>query len=175
MRRWLVSRDVGAALGDWRRSAFLVLFGLMHVLYGWSYIVLGPTSSQVDALIVPLQLAQAIGIGTGWAFFIAGWLWVVNGIVAAVSGMLPAGHDWWGFVVLSTIQTAWAVAFLLSAVIGDNPRGISQATFFLAFMGACMLMSGMVSADRVAHEGKALALLPVDVVEEATADDDEGT
>lgn len=127
-----------------KRGSFLLPLGVIHVGLGASYVFPETTASVARSL----GFLGALGIPV----WVAGLPWIASGIAAVAAAFVksPPGRDGWGFQALVSIETAWALVFGLSWVIGDHPRGWVWSLVFAALAWAVYTVSGMVDAARLA-------------------------
>ena len=127
-------RRLGLHVG--RRGAFLILFGAVYALIGYSYLTLSPVS--VQAVRRSLHLALNVAPISVW-----GWAWVVTAIIAALSGLFGPGRKAVGFVAAVIMPVLWAVANLAAWIAGDVPRGWVSAAIYAALAAAAGVVAGM--------------------------------
>ncbi|RHA43681.1 hypothetical protein [Cellulomonas rhizosphaerae] len=125
-----------------KRGSFLLPFGLIHFAFGAAYIFPETTESTAKSIGFLLRLGVPV--------VIAGLPWVLSAI-AAIAAAFDRGRDWYGFAALVAVHVAWTFVFLLSWVLGDNPRGYAWALMFAGLAWATYTVSGMVDPDSVKH------------------------
>jgi hypothetical protein len=119
-----------------RRGVFLVLFGAVYALIGYSYLTLSPVSAA--PVRRSLRLALNLAPLTVYA-----WLWLGSGIVLVLSGLVSPGRKPVGFTVAVVMPTLWAVVYFAAWVAGDIPRGWVQSAIFAALAAAVAVVAGM--------------------------------
>ena len=106
-----VARRLSRILG--RRGAFLASFGMLWVLYGYGQLVEPLPDTRGIRLLLNVMPLDA------WAC-----CWIVSGLLAAASSVLPEGRDWVGFPALLAIVLPWMLSYLVSWwPLGDTSRG----------------------------------------------------
>lgn len=103
-----------------RRGAFLVIVGVGQICWGAGMVVDPPSATGLRLLtsVAPLHC---------WA-----WVWVIAGVAAASSAILPVGRDGIGFAAALIPPAAWAITYAVAAVSGDFSRGGFVAVWYLA-------------------------------------------
>jgi signal transduction histidine kinase len=124
-------------LSPGRRGGFLLLFGALYVLLGYSYMGSRPTDAVRTSLAVAEQLMPLWGYGL---------LWMAAGLVALVSGLVfsPA-RDALGFGAAILMPTLWSGTYFLAWLHGDSDRGWVTAVIFAIIAAAVAIVSGMVN------------------------------
>lgn len=126
---------VAAKIG--RRGAFLILFGVIYLLLGFSYVATPETPAVRVALKLALRVAPL------WAY---GLMWLVAGAVAVISGVfLSPARDATGFMCAVIAPTLWAFVYLAAWVDHDTSRAWVSAAVFAAIGGAVSVVSGMAN------------------------------
>ena len=123
-----------------RRDAFLVLFGVVWVLFGWYILSLTPA---MKALVKEVDLYYGVLPVTAW-----GVIWVVCGAVAVVCGFWHR-FDWVGFAVAIFPPLIWAIFSFLEEFHRPATKPWANGILYLALAGAIWLVAGM--ADPLDH------------------------
>lgn len=136
---------VAAKVG--RRGAFLILFGVVYLLLGFSY----ATTPVTPVMRTTLKLA--LNVAPLWVY---GLMWLAAGTVAVISGaFLSPVRDAAGFVCAVIAPTLWAAVYLAAWVDHDAPRMWVAAALYAAVAGAVSVVSGMANPavlDKVVEE-----------------------
>jgi len=127
-------RRLGLHVG--RRGAFLILFGAVYALIGYSYLTLSPVSEA--AVRRSLHLALNVAPLPAW-----GWAWLAAGAVAVACGAFCPGRKAGGFATAVVLPALWAVVNLAAWVAGDIPRGWVSAAIYAALAAAVAVIAGM--------------------------------
>lgn len=130
-----VVRRLGRALG--RRGAILLSYGTVWSLYGFAQI----TSPQPDQRGLNLAV-QMLPLDV-W-----GGLWITTGLLALAAAFMPQGADWFGFVGLVLIVLPWTLAYLVSWLQGDFPRGWVAAAVWAAIAVPVIVVAGWRETPR---------------------------
>ena len=117
-----------------RRGVFLILFGVVYGLLGYSYLQVPVTPAVHRALHVALNVAP---------LSVYAWAWITAGIICAAAGLLSPRRKPVGFAVAMLMPALWAAVFLIAWVNGDMPRGWTSAVVFAALAGAVGVVAGM--------------------------------
>lgn len=125
--RW-VRRRVG------RRGVFLILFGVVYLLLGYSYLGVTVTPVVRQALRLALNVAP---------LQVYAWAWVTAGAICVVSGLVSPARKPIGFTTAVLMPTLWAVVYMAAWVDGDIPRGWVTAVLFAAIAAAVAVVAGM--------------------------------
>lgn len=121
------------------RGNFLVVFGIIYLVLGQSYLTANYPPA-LDAL-------------SGVAFMpVAYWggVWIAAGIVAIVSGVVysPA-KDRWGFLALSCLSFWWGMSYLFGWLLDDVEGGWRSAIVYGGYAVAALIMAGMIDPATV--------------------------
>ena len=127
-----VLRRLGLHVG--RRGVFLILFGAVYLLIGYSYLGVHVTPAVRHALRLALNLAPLT---------VYAWLWLGSGTVLVLSGLVSPGRKPVGFTVAVVMPVLWAVVYSAAWIAGDIPRGWVQAAIFAALAAAVAVVAGM--------------------------------
>jgi len=127
-------RRIGLHVG--RRGAFLILFGAVYLLIGYSYLTLTPASET--AVRHALRLALNAAPLPAW-----GWAWITAGVTAAACGAVCPGRKAVGYGVAVAPPALWAVVYLAAWLAGDVPRGWVSAAIYAALAAAVAVIAGM--------------------------------
>lgn len=125
-----------------RRGAFLVLFGAVYLLVGYSYLTLSPVS--VVAVRRSLHLALNVAPLTVW-----GWVWIAAGAAAVVCGVFCVGRKGAGFATAVVMPALWAGVYLAGWLNNDIPRGWVSAAIYAALAGGVATVAGMSDSDEL--------------------------
>lgn len=131
-------RDGAVKPGIGRRGAYLLVKSVMFAVHGILFITLPLTSSLRSTLTLPLAIAPL----PFW-----GCVWFTAGLVAGFSAFQPSpAKDRWGFLVLITVASFWAVSYTWSAIAGFNAgafgRGLIGAALYASLAGVIVVVSG---------------------------------
>lgn len=102
-----------------RRGKFLGIVGVGQICWGAGMMVDPPSTTG-------LQLLAAVAPLHYWA-----WVWVIAGVAAATSALLPLGRDTIGFAAALIPPAAWAITYAVAAINGDFSRGGFVAVWYL--------------------------------------------
>ena len=121
-----------------RRGLFLVLFGAVYLLIGYSYL----TVSQTSQPLVKHALRLALNVAP---LTVYGWLWVAAGGLAAVSGLftITSSRRPIGFIAAVVMPSLWTLVYLAAWIDGDVPRGWVSALLFGLLAAAVWVVAGM--------------------------------
>lgn len=127
-----------------RRGAFLVLFGAVYVLLGYSYLSVTVTPAVRHSLKLALSVAP---------LEVYAWGWIVAGAVAIVAGvMLPVAWKAAGFAAAVVMPTIWALVALTAWTDGHVARAWVTAVVYALLAGSVAVVAGMVDpGDLEAH------------------------
>jgi hypothetical protein len=118
-----------------RRQAFLVLLGVIYVVFGAANAVPSIQTGDQSPWRLPLSLVDSFGF---W-----GGLWVVAGVTGIVTAFWPKEHDHIGFAALAAWSAAWAVLGVGSTLIYHSDRGWISGLIWGTFSGIVLIVSGM--------------------------------
>lgn len=127
-------RRIGLHVG--RRGAFLILFGVLYALIGYSYLTLSPVSEV--AVRHALRLALNVAPLTAW-----GWAWIAAGATAVACGTFCPGRKTVGFTAAVVLPALWSVVYVAAWLLGDIPRGWVSAAIYAALAAAVAVIAGM--------------------------------
>lgn len=119
-----------------RRGAFLILFGAVYALIGYSYLTLSPVSET--AVRHALRLALNVAPLPVW-----GWAWITAGAVAMLCGACCTGRKAVGFAAAVVLPALWAVVYVAAWLVGDIARGWVSAAIYAALAAAVAVIAGM--------------------------------
>jgi hypothetical protein len=122
-----------------RRGSFLILFGLIYVAVGLSYIY-APNDSPVRQSMAWLPHLTDLTF--------CGGVWATAGLIAGVHAFLPIPKDRFGYMALAATAIAWTVAYMVSWGLGYADRGWVSAVVFAALGAATLVVSGMPNPVR---------------------------
>jgi hypothetical protein len=117
-----------------RRGAFELLFAVVYVVIGLSFLFMPPSSSRADALRWLTDLLPL------WPF---ASIWVVAGLTGAYSAFLSRPKDWIGFFALTLAPFAWGCLFLIGIPLGSPLLGAVGGLVYWLLSAATMVVSGM--------------------------------
>lgn len=102
-----------------RRGTYLGIVGVGQLCWGAGMVVDAPSPAglQLLAKVAPLHC---------WA-----WVWVIAGLAAAASAILPVGRDTIGFIAILIPPAVWAITYAVAAINGDFSRGGFVAVWYL--------------------------------------------
>lgn len=131
-----VLRKVGLHVG--RRGVFLVLFGGVYLLIGYSYLTVAASSR----LLVKHALRLALNVAP---LPVYGWLWITAGTVAVISGLftITSPRRPIGFTAAVVMPALWTVVYFAAWIDGDVPRGWVSALLFGLLAAAVWVVAGM--------------------------------
>lgn len=112
-----------------RRGAVLLVLGIISTLYGASLIADPPPTAQSLRPLFHYAPIPAWGVA-----------WVAAGLCALVC--VPLRRDWLAFTGLYLISTPWCLYYLVSWLVGLNPRGWITAALFAAIGGVAAVCAG---------------------------------
>ena len=116
-----------------RRGAFQLLFAGVYLVVGYSFFANpggGLRQAQLRWVTDLLPLEQ---------FAV---LWIIAGLIAAVSAFKCRPSDWIGFSALVFAPAVWGALFLIGGLTGTLSAFTSAAVYWL-FAAAPMIVSGM--------------------------------
>lgn len=118
-----------------RRDAFLILFGVVFILIGYSLLSIPEESKpQLHAL---LRFALDVAPIEVYA-----WAWVGTGVLAVIGGLVHR-LDWIGFAAAIFMPTIWSLAYWAAQIQDGVPRSWVGGTIYALMAGAIFLVSGM--------------------------------
>lgn len=105
--------DYKWGLRPWRRhSAAVLIAGGVYIALGITYLTTAPTVSRTDSLAVALFVMPL----RGW-----GVVWIVAGVLAAISSRWPPASETWGYQALSGMASLWAAFYVLGVLAMGSP------------------------------------------------------
>jgi hypothetical protein len=116
-----------------RRGAFQLLFGGVYLIVGASFLTTPNVGTRQASLrwlteFMPLEPFAA--------------LWVVAGLLGAVSAFRCRPADWFGFAALVFAPAMWGALFFIGGLAG-TPVSFTTAAIYWLFAAAPMIVSGM--------------------------------
>ena len=123
-----------AARSIGHRGAFLILFGVVYLLLGYSYLSVQVTPVVKHALHLALSIAP---------LDVYAWAWIISGALCVLAGVLSPRRKPLGFAVAMLMPALWSIVFAAGWVNGDTPRGWTTAIVFAALAGAVGVVAGM--------------------------------
>ena len=124
-----------------RHSLVLTVAGLIYIGIGYAFIVspgyVGKDPSLKSALRL-LTLDQ-------W-----GYVYMSTGLFAMVAAFSPIGKKTWGYMILTSISSAWAMLYVISVVSGGAPRiTLLSSLIWLLLAFIWWAVSGLLSPEHV--------------------------
>lgn len=120
-----------------RRGAFQVLFAAVYIIIGLSFVLTPGAGTRQDSLRWVTAFVPLVPLAA---------LWIVAGVLGAVSAFKPRPRDWFGFAALVFAPAFWGSLFFIGAVTGSPTAYVSAAIYWL-FAAAPMVVSGMQGAN----------------------------
>jgi hypothetical protein len=117
-----------------RRGVFQLLFAVVYLAIGVSFVLIPATPSRAEAL---RWLTDLLPI---WPF---ASLWIAAGLTGAVSAFYCRPRDWVGFFALTLAPAVWGFLFLIGVIFGAPPLGIVSTAIYWLLAAAMMVVSGM--------------------------------
>lgn len=117
------------------RSVFLLAFGLLYGLIGWSYLQPIPRLAEILLHQSLAPLLEHVSLRT------FGYAWLLVGAVMVVGGT-HSRLNFIGFGVAMTMPASWAVIYLVAWRTGHNPRGWLTAAVY-----GCLVVAIAIVAD----------------------------
>lgn len=114
-----------------RRGVFQLLFSVVYLVLGISFLVLPGSSSRAEALAwmalwnIPLQPFACV--------------WIAAALVGVVSAFLCRPSDWRGFAALTLAPAAWGFLFLIGVALFAAPA-LGVVTTFIYWLLAATVM-----------------------------------
>jgi hypothetical protein len=117
------------------RSSFLALFGVVWMLFGYSFFNV-PATSRVA---LRLYLHSALSVAPLWVY---GAVWVGCGLLALL-GALWHRIEWVGFGAAIVMPAFWALVYFTAQWRDGSPRAWVYGVIFMGLAGAIGLAAGM--------------------------------
>lgn len=112
------------------RGMFQLLYALIYLVLGYSYIVVPYSRARLDALawlddLIALQLI--------------GMLWIIAGAAALVGSFLRPPRDQYSFGLLALVPTAFGFLYLFGWIAGNAHTGWATTCLFWAIAASAMV------------------------------------
>lgn len=120
-----------------RRGTFLLIIGVGKTCWGLSFLVDPPDDRGLQLLTRHCDLRH-------WS-----WLWIICGIITAVSAFLKVGRDRTGFVAALLPPAVWATAYTSALISGEYSRGAYVAIWYLTSHVGVILWAATVPEHSV--------------------------
>jgi hypothetical protein len=117
-----------------RRGVFQLLFAVVYLVIGASFLLIPTTPSRAEALRWLIELMPL------WPF---ACLWLAAGLTGAVSAFYCRPRDWVGFFALTLVPAIWGFLFLIGVFFGAPPLGIVSTAIYWLLAAAMMVVAGM--------------------------------
>lgn len=117
-----------------RRGVFQLLFAVVYLVIGVSFMLIPHTPSRQEALRWLMELTPL------WPF---ACLWLSAALVGAVSAFYCRPKDWVGFFALTLVPAIWGFLFLIGVLFGAPPLGLVSTAIYWLLAAAMMVVSGM--------------------------------
>jgi hypothetical protein len=117
-----------------RRGVFQLLFAVVYIVIGASFLLIPHTPSRLEALRWLIELMPL------WPF---ACLWLAAGVMGAVSAFFCRPKDWVGFFALTLVPAVWGFLFLIGVVLGSPLLGVVSTAIYWLLAAAMMVVSGM--------------------------------
>lgn len=118
-----------------RRDAFLVVFGIVYALIGYSYFTIPPVFKP----LLDRQFHFALGLmpieGYGALWLLAGFTMILGGAVHRLDGL--------GFFAGISVAFMWSLFSFIAQFKDDAPRAYVGGCTYLAFALGVWLVAGM--------------------------------
>lgn len=124
VRRWVT-----------RRGTFLVSFGAVYIILGYSILTLSNSPTTNAAAHKALRFALEIA-----PLSVYGWLWIASGAVAIAAGVLSR-YEVIGFGIAAFMPTLWALVYFTAW--DTLPRAWLSAAVYLLLATSVLIVAGM--------------------------------
>lgn len=123
-----------------RRSIFLILFGIVFLIFGVT--LLGHPTDAPQSLPhirqhTPLWIQEGISIP-----------WSLAGCIALVTGLTRPKHEWYGFTALYLMAGFWSSLYVIECLIGGWPRAVAGVLVWGLVVGVILLIAGWPDPDQ---------------------------
>jgi hypothetical protein len=118
-----------------RRSLVLLVFGVLFVLIGFSYLGQAAEITRSPAAALSYKAHLALMPLDVWS-----WLFIATGAVG-IAGGLTVSHPP-GYGALIAISTWWAAEFVLSWALTGYGRAVLGALVWIALSAALLIVAG---------------------------------
>lgn len=115
-----------------RRGSFQLLFGVVYLFVGYSYMFAEASPSRRVALAWVGEFGNLLGL-----------VWVVAAILSFVGCVRPRGKDACSFAALSGAPMAFGFLYLIGVLAGAPIQGLFTVFIFLLISGAVAIVAGM--------------------------------
>ena len=118
-----------------RRGVFQLLFSVVYLVIGTSFLLIPHTPSRLEALRWLIEILPL------WPF---ASLWLAAGLTGVLSAFLCRPKDWVGFFALTLVPSVWGFLFLIGVLFAGAPLlGIVSTAIYWLLAAAMMVVSGM--------------------------------
>ncbi|MFC8037817.1 hypothetical protein ACFUOZ_00490 [Paenarthrobacter sp. NPDC057355] len=115
-----------------RRGSFQLLFGVVYLFVGYSYLFMEASPARRVALAWIGEYGNLLGL-----------VWIVAGLLAFVGCIRPRGKDSCSFAALSGAPMAFGFLYLIGVLAGAPIQGLFTVFIFLLISGAVAIVAGM--------------------------------
>lgn len=128
---------------EWKRhDVILCVGGLLYILVGLYYILTRHAQSRSTSLEILLRVFPI----TVW-----GGVFIFCGLLAIISSRWPQFAETWGYVVLTSISSGWAAAYLMGMLFGGAPYTNAISAIVWGLFGFIWwAVSGLLNPDKTA-------------------------